>query len=275
MSQGIIGRLNLALCWVLAAATALLAVHFALTLGYLGQDAHAYWATRDGDLYGVGPRREDAFLYSPAFALAIWPMVQLPWPAFFVAWVAIESAALVWLVRPIPLRWAVPVVLFCVCELLPGNVFLLLAVMIALGVRHPAAWAFGILTKVTPGIGVLWFAARGQWRDVGTAVVATLAVVLVSAAVKPGWWEQWWSFLVTHSGESDPTFLPRCVAAFAIVVWGARTDRPWVLAVAVVMALPVHGTFACLTPLAAIPRLLEGMKATDGSTLEPDHGTRV
>ena len=41
-------------------------------------------------------------------------------------------------------------------ELAVGNIHILLGVAIAIGFRWPAAWAFVLLTKVTPGIGLLW-----------------------------------------------------------------------------------------------------------------------
>ena len=44
--------------------------------------------------------------------------------------------------------------------------------------RHPAAWAFPLLTKVTTGVGVLWFAFRRDWRSLGIAIGATAVIVL-------------------------------------------------------------------------------------------------
>ena len=54
-----------------------------------------------------------------------------------------------------------------------GNVHLLLALAIVLGFRWPAAWAFVLLTKITPGIGLLWFAVRREWRSLAIALGAT------------------------------------------------------------------------------------------------------
>ena len=56
-------------------------------------------------------------------------------------------------------------VLLATVELAGGNISLLLAVAIVVGFRWPAAWAFVLLTKVTPGIGLLWFVVRREWRS--------------------------------------------------------------------------------------------------------------
>ena len=70
-------------------------------------------------------------------------------------------------------------------DLYHGNIHLLLAVAIVLGFRYPAAWAFVLLTKVTPGIGLLWFAARGEWRKLGIALGFTAAIVAVTFVFMP------------------------------------------------------------------------------------------
>ena len=55
------------------------------------------------------------------------------------------------------------------------------AAVIVAGFRWPALWAIPLLTKVTPGgIGLLWFAARGEWRHLGIALASTLAIVVVT-----------------------------------------------------------------------------------------------
>lgn len=258
---------RVSLAWVFAA---LFATLFAASVvaaaivdkDLLGSDAHAYWLTgHTEDLYHTGPATQDAFLYSPAFALLIHPLTWLPWPAFYVAWVGIEVAALVWLFKPLSFRWALPAFLLCLPELVIGNVYLLLALMVALGVRYPAAWAFGILTKITPGVGLVWFLVRGEWRNLAFGAGATVAVVGGSYLLAPSLWSQWAGFLLGN-GDGSPGgstgFLVRCAVAVALVAYAARADRPWVLAVAVILASPVLNTLAALSVLAAIPRLREG-----------------
>ena len=43
-------------------------------------------------------------------------------------------------------------------------------VAIVLGFRWPFTWAFVLLTKVTPGVGLLWFAVRREWRSLAIAL---------------------------------------------------------------------------------------------------------
>ncbi len=73
-------------------------------------------------------------------------------------------------------RSHVTVLPFVYRDLLVGNIHLMLGAAIVLGFRYPAAWAFPILTKVTPGVGILWFAVRREWRPLFMAVAVTAAV---------------------------------------------------------------------------------------------------
>ena len=67
-----------------------------------GQDARAYWAAPMDDPYepaSVG--HESAYLYSPAFLVAMSPLRALPWPIFVGLWTAILLAVLYWLAGPL------------------------------------------------------------------------------------------------------------------------------------------------------------------------------
>jgi hypothetical protein len=226
-----------------------------------GFDAYAYWAIDLNHLYGhaLGNTSElGAFRYTPAIGQVFAVFHALPWEVFFGAWFAAMIAALVWLTGRnwLLLLAFVPVPL----ELFHGNIHLFMAVAIVLGFRYPAAWAFILLTKVSPGVGVLWFAFRGEWRKLAIAVGMTLAIAAVSFVVAPDLWRQYVSTMLDNldydPGHPYPVPLPlpiRMVVAAAVVAWGARTDRRWAVPVATTLALPivwVHG-FAVL--LAAIP----------------------
>ena len=151
--------------WALGLEALFVSVRHLVTGNAMGQDSHAYWLAAQGELsYGASPGQRDAYLYSPAFAAVIKPLALLPWPLFCAAWFAIEAAAMVWLVRPLRARWAIPVCLLCLPELVVGNIYILLAAATVVGMRRPAAWSFAVLTKVTTGVGLLWFAARGDWK---------------------------------------------------------------------------------------------------------------
>ena len=66
-----------------------------------------------------------------------------------------------------------------------------MAAAIALGFRYPVAWSFILLTKVTPGIGLVWFAARREWRHLAIALGFTGALVAVSLVLEPQLWVDW------------------------------------------------------------------------------------
>ena len=75
---------------------------------------------------------------------------------------------------------------FVAVELTGGNIHLLLAAAIVAEFRWPAAWSFVLLTKVTPGIGLLWFAVRREWRPLMIALGATAAIAGLTFIIVPG-----------------------------------------------------------------------------------------
>jgi Glycosyltransferase family 87 len=224
-----------------------------------GQDAHAYWSSGHAALtYLRPPRHLDAFLYSPLVADAIKPLTLLPWPVFWSLWSGAELAALLWLLRPLPPRWIIPIVLCSTLELLQGNVNVFLGVAVVVGMRHPIGWLFPILTKVVTGVGFLWFAVRGEWRRLAAAALIGTALVGLSYALQPGAWQGWVRLLLRDSGGSPDGrgwFVLRCLLGVAMVIVAARWRRPWVVPIAVALVTPVW-TVMGLTILAAIPRLV-------------------
>ena len=224
----------------------------------VGADAFAYWSLDIAHPYSAGVGAMGAFLYSPVIARLFAPASLLSWPAFWWLWTALLVGTTIWLgwTRTIWLI-AFPPVAF---ELYYGNVNLLIAAAIALGFRYPAAWSFVLLTKVTPGIGLLWFAVRREWRKLAIALGATGALVAVSLLVDRPLWEAWISSIVNAGAPANVTLpIPiwiRLPIAAAVVIWGARTDRAWTVPVAATIALPVLWPATSLAVLAAIPALL-------------------
>ncbi len=252
----------------------------------LGWDGHAYWLARlpapyNSGAYGV----TDGFYYSPAFAQAIAPLTLLPWPVFNALIVAAGLASLYWLVGP----WALPAVLLppVMIDISSANITLLLAATMVVGFRYPVAWAPILLTKVLPGVGVLWFAARAEWQAMAIAMGTTAAIVVVSFALMPSLWFDWLAVLRSSEAQPPPTayawfFAPRLVVAVALIVLGARTRRAWLVPVATVLATPVIWPYT-LAFLLAIPRLRnswnpdrsltrshDGLATHDGSGKEVD-----
>ena len=227
-------------------------------------DAHAYWMAWQHPFYSLPAGAANAYLYSPAFAQALWPVTHLPWSAFLALWMAVLTAATVWLISPLRV-WAIPVFLACVPAIITGNIYPLFAVVVVTGMRYPAAWALPLLTKVTPGVGLVWFAVRREWRQLFTAVGATAGIVAVSAIFMGGEWTHWMTFMAHQphavhasgnsvSGLPAPSLLVRLPLGIAVVAFAARTDRRWLLPIGMLCADPMFAWFAFLL-LTAIPRL--------------------
>jgi hypothetical protein len=250
--------------WLATAFTLVVVVYFGRSLGY---DAFSYWSIDFADLYGRAMSSNfalGAFRYAPPIAFLLAPLTVLPWWVFLVVWEAIMLAILFWLGG----RWALvllalpPVAL----ELYHGNVHLLIAAAIALGFRYPWTWAFVILTKVTPGVGLLWFAVRREWRSLAIALGVTFAISVVTAVLAPNYWREWIDALLSNINEpqyfSVPPAAPiRLPIAAVLVIWGARTDRPWTVAVAATLGLPIIWPHGLVVALAAIPFLRRGDQA--------------
>ncbi len=205
---------------------------------FIGLDARAYWRIDLAHPYvhsGVG--EVSTYLYSPAFAQLVAPLSLVPFPVYVVAWIAVSTGICVWLVRPWP--WAIPMLILPILyEILVGNIHFLIALAIVLAFRAPAASAFGILTKITPSVGLLWFALRREWRALAVAVGATGVIVVVSALLSPSAWADWIAFLLASPSRSE-LLLPRLALGAILVSLGAVTGRRWLVPVAVFISLPV------------------------------------
>ncbi|XAS63340.1 glycosyltransferase family 87 protein [Micrococcaceae bacterium Sec5.8] len=252
-------KLALVLIWPLGLLLAYMSLKAAVLTDALGQDAHAYWLAAQGELvYGRAPGERDAYLYSPAFVTVLRPVALLPWHLFLALWICLEAAVLCWLLKPLQRRWSVPAFMLCLPEIVVGNIYILLAAAAVVGLHKPAMWAFPILTKVTAGVGLLWFAVRGEWRLLGQGVGGFALAVLVFYALDPAAWQAWLQFLVDHRDGTPDTrvsFLLRCLLAVVLVLVGARKQWPLLLAPAMVLASPVLVGLIPLTLLAAVPRL--------------------
>ena len=137
---------------------------------FVGLDARAYWGVDLAHPYvNSGLGEVSTYLYSPAFAQLMAPLSNLPFEVFLAGWMILLAAVFVWLVWPWP--WAALILFLPVTyELFVGNVHFLIAAAIVVGFRAPAAWAFPVLTKITPAVGLLWFPVRRDWRGLAIAV---------------------------------------------------------------------------------------------------------
>jgi len=204
------------------------------------RDAASYYYATTPYEWGDDPPGVGEFRYSPAFLWVIAPLRFLPWEAFAAFWFAGHIGVLLYL--RVPWMLAFPGV---VDDVVRGNITTFLALATVLIVRHNAAplWASFFLTKVTPGVAVLWHAARREWRAFMTACVVTTALVGVGWFADPQLWSEWWSSLLAGS-ENYPRVavaVPialRVLAGGLVSIYAAVSRRPWLLPIGILLAMP-------------------------------------
>jgi Glycosyltransferase family 87 len=237
--------------------------------GTVGFDAFAYWKFSIRDPYALFEGSVGSFVYSPVIARLFAPFSALSWDTFFVLWFGLLLGTAIWLGGWRGEGWRRTGWLYALAfppvavELYHGNVHLLIAAAIALGFRYPATWSFVLLTKVTPGVGLLWFAVRREWRPLAIALGLTLALVVISFVAEPDLWRRWLDrevFVTLGQAPDQPQLaipLPiRLPVAALLVIWGARADRRWTVPVSAAIALPVlwFAGFSILAAIAAVDR---------------------
>ncbi len=224
--------------------------------GYWGIDALSYWlpdpigrySLAEQSLTGVG-----AFRYTPVAAIPVMLFGLLPWSVFIVLWTLALGLAVAWTVG---IRWLPFALAFAPITymLVYGNVTIFIGVAVAVGLRWPIAWLVPLLTKVTPGIGILWFVVRGEWRHVAVIAGATGVLAAIAWVLLPGSWSSWWHAIQAQGELADQTLMPRLAAAVLVTVFAARTDRALLLPFAVIIASPRMG-WGPWAVLIAMPRL--------------------
>jgi hypothetical protein len=234
------------------------------TFGGLGLsvDARYYWAADPANLYPHPELAEhNGYNYSPAFEFVVGWGRLLPFEVFVAIWRAILLAALLYLAGP----FTIFVLLLSpvVSEINAGNIQILLAAAVVLGFRWPATWAFVLLTKVSPGVGLLWFVVRREWRKLGIALGATAAIAAVSMLI---WFDQWPGYIDLVTSGAAPAVSPfylslyqRLPFAIALVVFGAWRGWRWTVPVAATLALPVFYYTSLSMLIGVLPFVREGL----------------
>lgn len=273
--------------WGLRLAPALIALFISVTLTvaalvfetpYVGWDTRAYYdALRSSDPYaGAAVGDIGSFLYPPPFLQVLGPAGQLPWPVFLFGWTTLLAAVVVGLLIRVPRRyrvaWPVLIVLGG-ADVWAGNINLLLALGAMAGMTYPVAWAGLALTKVTPGIGALWLGFRGRWAEFGLAVLVTGVLAALSFVAAPSLWGDWLAivFNETPNGPYATAFpVPLAVrlpVAVGILWIAARSDRPWLVPIACMAALPVIWFNGLSMLVAAAALLPDGERAVTENRL--------
>jgi hypothetical protein len=222
------------------------------------QDARSYYGLDLDDLYAgrTNWNTIGAYPYSPAFAQLVYPLDQLPWPVFVGAWTAILIGAVYLLTGPDLFLLGLAV---GAMEIAGGNISLLLTLAIVWGFRYPFTWAFVLLTKIVPGLALLWFPLRREWRQLAIALGSTAAIVGISFLANPQAWRDWIDLLLANTGKGGTwaavpiPLVVRAPVAVALLVWGAPRNQRWVVPVAAMLSLPAlwYGSLSML--LGVIP----------------------
>jgi hypothetical protein len=214
-------------------------------------DFHVYWraGTELDALYAPSWLSTDPYVYPPPLAQVFGLLNLLPEPLVLAAWTTLLCIAVwhcAWQWAPLLLVAGVPAAALALPAIgsvagyaLLGNVQLIVAAAIVLAMqRWPAAWALVVLTKVAPGVGILWYAFRREWRPMGIAIAATAAVATASIALAPQAWLDFVAFAANNAATPSPVpvvpvpFPALAAGAVAIIWYGARTDRPWMVPIA-------------------------------------------
>jgi hypothetical protein len=257
----------------LAGAALVIFTWWLLTFHDYQHDARAYWLLRLDDLYAraqVGG--EDAFLYSPAFAQAFLPLTWMPWVAFAGIWAGLNLAALTWMAGP-----AIAGLLLVIPnspvidEVGTGNIHLLLGAAIALAFRWPSAWALPLLTKVTPGVGVLWLLGARRWRPFAIALGATLAIVAVSFVLAPQLWLDWLNVLTGNVDRPIPSEIAvipgplwaRTAVGGLVAIIGGWLGWRWAAFLAATLALPVPWSSGLTILIGIVWLIRQSLRETD------------
>ena len=191
--------------------------------------------------YGFDPKNiwdpDGCFLYSPPVAQFMGVIQGLmPFETFTFLLRAAETIVLAVVTGPaLFFSLFIPAVAI---ELNAVNVNLLVVGAVLIGFRFPFAWAFVILTKITPGVGLLWFAVRREWRNLAIAIGATALIAGGSFLLAPDLWRQYFEQLGREPDNSIYVIGWRLPLAAVVVIWGARTNHRWAMIVAVFLGMP-------------------------------------
>lgn len=246
------------------ASVAVVAFHvLAFGLWSPGSDARIYYDV-ELETFGRGEIFGTTFTYSPAAAWWLQPLQAPPFEAFRTLVAAVNMAGFVFLIGPV---FAAIILL---AQLLPvwmefqqGNINFALGAVLVLGFRRAGLYAFPLLTKVTPGIGLAWFAFRREWRPLVITGVITMLVAAPSLVLHASAWPVWIESLMANAGADAQIGAPivlRAALALALVGWGALTDRPWTVPIAAALVAHVNSS-GWLIGLAALPLYLDRHRA--------------
>jgi hypothetical protein len=196
---------------------ALLAVIVAFEWTHLN-DEYAYWQAgarvwAGQPLYdaAAAPNTPYAYWYPPPLAQVMAPLTAvLSADVFALLWTALLLACLWWLGGRDPLvALALVAFLPVAVELRVRNVHLVIAVLAVLALRRSSLfWIPATALKITPGLGVLYEAAAGRWREAAKAAVVGAAVLVVSVVLAPAAWREFLEIVGARAGTDGGSLFP-------------------------------------------------------------------
>ncbi len=213
--------------------------------GIFGMDAWAYWSVHRPDVYAVPLSHLGAFPYSPPAAMVADLFDIVPWNTFICLWTALLVATVIFIGGRG--AWVLAAFAFPTRRLraplrqhphragrrrgagVPPSLDVVLRSADQVHLRHRAPLVPRPPRVAKPGAG-----PRADCRDLcrdgsaGSLAVGRLAGVPRGLAQ-----------VFDEAGSLPIPLWPRLIAAAALVVWGARTDRRWTVVAAATVALPV------------------------------------
>lgn len=250
-------------------------------------DSLAYWLA--GQRLAAGQpiyvSGEDAFApyayhYVPVVAQVIAPFTLfVPTIVYIVVYRALELAATWDLAgrRMLPMLALIAFIAVAV-ELSVENVHLFMALGIVLGLaRWPWLFAIGAIVKISPGLGIVYLVLRRRWRDALIATMVGAVIVVISFAIDPALWLEWFDTVVGRVGVTGNSLIPvpyvvRAAAGLALTVAGGylgRRNGELLLVLGVTIANPNLSMNGFAVLAAAIPIWFAGPDGL-GTRREPD-----
>jgi hypothetical protein len=205
-------------------------------------DGYAYWSAAPADPYSGTLGDLHAYLYSPVFLQGFAPLQVLPWPVFAWVWFGLHVAVL-WKLRALWML-ALP---FVADDVLRGNVH----TFYALALVFPLWMVLPLVTKITPGVVLI---GMRDWRGLWVALLACA----ISVILAPHLWVQWIEVLQASAAQQQVIGFPYPLIArlpFAVALAFLGRRRPWLLPIAMLLAMPQIWP-ASFAVLVALPMLL-------------------
>lgn len=239
-------------------------------------DGWSYWTANLDHLYPERWGPDGLYIYPPPVAQITTLLQPIGWPIFIACWTTVIWAALAYMLG----RWTWLFVFMGIATVafhlpfafgdvlghaLNGNVQLVIGAGIVFALRGNAlGWVPALLTKFVSGLGMGWYLVRREWRPIAIGLAGAAVVAAVSFCFSPSQWIEWGGWVIENAGtpapvQVEPTpFIVRLPMSVALLVWGARTGRAWVVPIAVGWGTPAlyAGTYPSMW-VAALPLFID------------------